>query len=296
MLLQTKQSAFLLTHLQSPDISVVDSQDEMARPSKKTNKRLNLDMKRSLINSLLDQTLSPRPAPISPIKQPDMNILTIQNVNELLIETNLIESPKLDAKTVKNLTKSKLINQQSYDIDAILGDPTQINDPVTPKKALFNINKASDRDKFLLDEIDNELAQSVCDNNRNLEKLSASASSLSLDDSGHEINENISSKNIPFKSYRAVQESLIDENFNESLNATNNLNEIEIEQVMDEELVNNRTDKNLCNMTGIEWLKEKLINDDTLNKTGLDCTSLIGNSSLFLTDNDLKKKKVKYVK
>jgi len=291
---------YQLTYLQSPDISD-DYNDEKTRASKKKSKRLNLDKKRNLLDSISDLTLSPMPVHFSPIKNRDNITQQKKIANEIINEASLIQRPNLTNKILKHTVKSKQTNHQYYDIDTLLIDQFQENSSVTSKNSFFSINKASNRDNLILSEIEIELSEANSNKDKNIEKLSPSASYISLNHSD-EINESISSKNIHFINYRAAQESLIDENINENINENIILNTSEYinenETVKIDELVSKKT----SNISGIEWLKEKLLKEDGLNKTeylnrtGLDCTSLVTNSNLFLTDNDFRKKKIKYVK
>ena len=102
-----------------------------------------------------------------------------------------------------------------------------------------------------------------------------STSLLSLNES-HDINENILSNQ--FKSHnkqQAIENYLIDE-------------------VIDQETLSSKQQNTISSK---EWLAESLnkTSIDYLNKTGLDTTCMAANT-LFLNENDLKKKKVKYVK
>lgn len=244
---------------------------------------------------------SPSHTQLKPIEKPLVKTSSINTTQQNIIDEeifNSIESPQLLTRNKPSI-KSKLNNIQKYNVDNLLYDENQLND-----KPLFsNKHELSARNNFLLDEIENELKnqrvkpiidrseKSIRDKiildeiendfelneqQKNNENLLMSTSLLSLNQS-HDINENILS-NSQFKSHnkqQSIENYLIDE-------------------VIDQKTLSSKQQNTISSK---EWLAESLnkTSIDYLNKTGLDTTCMAANT-LFLNENDLKKKKIKYIK
>ena len=236
---------------------------------------------------------SPSHTQLKPIEKPLVKT-SINTTQQNIIDEeifNSIESPQLLTRNKPSI-KSKLNNIQKYNVDNLLYDENQLND----KPFLSNKYELSARNNFLLDEIENESTNQrlkpvfdrsqksirnkiildeiendfeLNEQQKNNENLLMSTSLLSLNES-HDINENILSNQ--FKSH---ENYLIDE-------------------VIDQYTLSSKQQNTISSK---EWLAESLnkTSIDNLNKTGLDTTCMAANT-LFLNENDLKKKKVKYIK